>query len=175
MPHYFSYGSNMDPAKLLSHCPSAILLGPAQLTNYQLSFTLFSQTRQCGCPDIIPQPGSSVWGALYTLSDPDLLQLDLYEGVPRQKYRRISVQVNPHRKPTTAPLGGCLGEGHLVPQSADCDPRSTIEAYTYEVLHKSPTFQKPSQFFLAQLLASAHQLQLPADYLALLASTPTCD
>jgi hypothetical protein len=173
MPHYFSYGSNMDPAQLRSRCPSAILLGPAALPDYQLSFTLFSQTRQCGCPDILPitdpekrrcgdaaalssprrVPPSAdcgVWGALYTLSDADLLQLDLYEGVPRQKYRRISVHVlDP--------------SGALVPSE------------TYDVLHKSPTFQKPSRAFLAQLIASAEKLPLPAAYLAKLRATPTCD
>jgi hypothetical protein len=150
MPLYFSYGSNMDVSQMLLRCPCARLLGPAQLPNHRLDFTLFSQTRQCGCPDIIPQPSSSVYGALYSLSDPDLLALDTYEGVPRQKYHRITVTV--------------------------LDPTHTpVKTFTYAVLHKSPTTQKPSRAFLAQLLASATHLAFPADYLAFLQSTPTCD
>ena len=172
MPFYFSYGSNMNPAQMLAHCPSAILLGPAQLLNHRLDFTLFSQTRQCGCPDIIPTPHSSVWGALYELSDPDLLLLDTYEGVPRQKYHRIEV---------TVWRGACPPAPHLMPSSADCgitvlDPSLTpVKTFTYAVLHKSPEFQKPSRVFLTQLIASATQLSLPVTYIEFLKTTPTCD
>lgn len=173
MPHYFSYGSNMDPAQLRSRCPSALLLGPATLPDYQLAFTLFSQTRQCGCPDIrrcdaapassashlVQQSAdcglpiltpSSVHGALYSLSDADLLRLDDYEGVSRQKYHRLTVSV--------------------------LDSSGTpVPAETYAVLHKSPDFQKPSRAFLAQLTTAAAQLSVPPAYLAFLRSTPTCD
>ena len=150
MPRYFSYGSNMDAAHLVSRCPGTVFLGAASLRDYELSFTLFSQTRQCGCPDILKKPGATVWGALYTVTAADLLLLDGYEGVAREKYRRLTVFV--------------------------FDPSGTaVEAETYEVVHKAPDFQKPSKAFLAQLTTSAARLAFPVSYQNFLRATPTCD
>jgi gamma-glutamylcyclotransferase (GGCT)/AIG2-like uncharacterized protein YtfP len=150
MPRYFSYGSNMDAPHLVSRCPGTALLGVASLRDYELSFTLFSQTRQCGCPDILKKPGAAVWGALYTVTAADLLLLDGYEGVAREKYRRLTVSV--------------------------FDPSGiSVETETYEVVHKAPDFQKPSKVFLAQLTISAARLAFPVSYQNFLNATPTCD
>ena len=77
---YFAYGSNLRSAQMARICPGHVFLGPARLEGYRLAFTLPDAEWRGGVADIIESHGDEVWGALYRLTDADLLPLDAYEG-----------------------------------------------------------------------------------------------
>jgi len=86
---YFAYGSNMDPDQMVARCPSALLLGPALLRDWDIAFRYPSTSFPGGgAADIVPSPGLEVWGILWRVSQEDLLSLDQYEDAPEGYYRQ---------------------------------------------------------------------------------------
>jgi gamma-glutamylcyclotransferase (GGCT)/AIG2-like uncharacterized protein YtfP len=55
-------------------CPRAVALGKATLPGYRLEFKSFAT--------IVPSPGESVEGVLWTITDSDESALDILEGYP---------------------------------------------------------------------------------------------
>src|SRR5690242_11564050 len=95
MALYFAYGSNMALGQLAERCTSTRFICIARLPAYELAFTRWSTKRQCGVADIVPKDSAEVWGAIFDLSDLDLLALDRHEGanlIP-PAYRRVGVDV----------------------------------------------------------------------------------
>ncbi len=135
----------MDQKQMKERCPDAELLGVASLSNYRLAFTIFSETRKCGCADIVPDYFSAVYGLLYRMTDSDFESLDKYEGVAEKAYRRIEVAIE------------------------DCDGHR-VEAETYEVVSKEPEHQTPSGYYLNQILEPAQEFRFPSDYIEYLKS-----
>jgi cation transport regulator ChaC len=94
--HYFAYGSCMCPVDLkrsLGENVRDYAIGPATLTGYRLGFYRKSVLRNCGVLDIVPDATSSVIGVLYHLPLYLSDRLDLREEVPRQGYRRETIEV----------------------------------------------------------------------------------
>ena len=80
----FSYGMNTNLKGMSHRCPTATVLGPAILPDYQFRFRLHA--------DIEPSPGAEVAGVLWNISEDDLYALDILEGYPTY-YTRFTVQV----------------------------------------------------------------------------------
>jgi hypothetical protein len=76
---YFAYGSNLDREQMAQRCASAAPRFCARLEGYRLDFTFPSRRWNGGAADVLPSPGSIVWGAVYELSAPDLVTLDGFE------------------------------------------------------------------------------------------------
>jgi gamma-glutamylcyclotransferase len=89
---YFAYASNMEPRRFRRLCPGGALVGPARLPAYRLAFSRYSRQRRGGSADVVPDPDSEVWGALYEVDEDDLAAMDRNEGVPAA-YRRQVVTV----------------------------------------------------------------------------------
>ena len=89
---YFAYGSNLSLQQFARRCPGAKPAGRARLVEYRLAFTRYSTKRKGGVADIVPEPGATVWGALYEVDESHLMALDEFEGVPRA-YLRQPVRV----------------------------------------------------------------------------------
>ena len=88
---YFAYGSNLDVSQMRERCPNSRPIGRARLQAHRLDFTHLSRRWGGGAADIVPEPGDSVWGALYRLDRSDLDLLDHYEG----GYERTEIRVEP--------------------------------------------------------------------------------
>jgi len=71
---YFAYGMNTNPEEMAYRCPRAVALGKATLPGYRLEFKSFAT--------IVPSPGESVEGVLWTITDSDESALDILEGYP---------------------------------------------------------------------------------------------
>lgn len=136
MSLYFAYGSNMDQDQMRERCPGAQLLGRASLAHYRLAFTILSPKRQCGCADIVPSAGDTVYGLLYRLTDIDMSRMDDFEGHPVH-YRRVRIRVQV--------------EGR------------EVEAYSYEVVHKQEDLL-PSAHYLGLLQSAAARFEFPEEY-----------
>ncbi|MEM1013765.1 MAG: gamma-glutamylcyclotransferase family protein [Planctomycetota bacterium] len=105
---YFAYGSNLDQksvaawAKHFGHKTPSLRGGkPAILDNYRLAFPVFSEYWGGGTADIVYDPGKSVSGAVFELSDKDWALLDqkvrrrVEGGDDVGVYKRIEVEVRP--------------------------------------------------------------------------------
>lgn len=93
MKLYFAYGSNMDLAQMRKRCPSASLFGVGELKGFRLEFNIYSPRRRCGCADVVPARGTSVWGLIFRVSDAEMERLDRFEGVPFH-YQRATYNVS---------------------------------------------------------------------------------
>jgi gamma-glutamylcyclotransferase len=131
----------MASAHLGAWCPEFRALGPAELPDHRLAFLRRSIRWQAGVVDILPDPGSSVWGVVYELPV-GLGELDAKEaeGVA---YRRREVEV--------------LMDG------------SPLAAMAYQLIEREPMEVAPRREYVDLLVAGAREHRLPADYVAALA------
>lgn len=85
---YFAYASNMEPRRFRRLCPGGTLVGPARLPGHRLAFSRYSRPRRGGSADVVPDPGSDVWGVLYEVEETDLAAMDRNENVPAAYHRQ---------------------------------------------------------------------------------------
>ena len=82
---YFAYGMNTNRNEMAVRCPTAVPLGRAILPGYRFEFKSFAT--------IVPSPGDSVEGVLWTITDRDEQALDVLEGYPEfYGKRHVKVQ-----------------------------------------------------------------------------------
>lgn len=80
MRRYFAYGSNLDLARMFRRRPTARVLGPARLPEFELRFAGHSRRWNAGTATVAPG-GGDVAGLLYEFDDA-LDRLDAFEGAP---------------------------------------------------------------------------------------------
>jgi len=129
---YFSYGSNMAPAGMEERCAAPSVLGVATVPGYQFRIA------KRGYSTMVPDPGSVVYGLLWSLSDEDLAALDQYEGVPAGHYTRTTIPVQFRGKQT--------------------------EAQVYLAADPAPGTARPG--YLEAVVQAARDLGLPPEYVA---------
>jgi hypothetical protein len=76
MIQYFAYGANIGTAVMYARCPAASFSCIARLREHR--FVINSR----GVATVVPEPGATVYGALWALTTADTGRLDAYEGVP---------------------------------------------------------------------------------------------
>ena len=77
--YYFAYGSNLNWPQMQRRCPSSKFVTIAKLPEYEFAITRHSRLRDCGTANVFPVAGNEVWGAVYDVSDADLVIMDGYE------------------------------------------------------------------------------------------------
>ncbi|MGH7888688.1 MAG: gamma-glutamylcyclotransferase family protein [Candidatus Binatia bacterium] len=88
---YFAYGSNLNWVQMQRRCPTSKFVCAARLLDYQFGITRHSRLRDCGTANVFPVKGQQVWGAVYDVSDADLIVMDGFED----GYRREIMPVHP--------------------------------------------------------------------------------
>ena len=81
---YFAYGMNTNRDEMSYRCPGAVALGRAILPGYRFEFKSFAT--------IVPSPGETVEGVLWTITELDESALDILEGYP-EFYDKKTVSV----------------------------------------------------------------------------------
>lgn len=71
---YFAFGSNMNRPQMARRCPSAVLVGAAELPDWRLASR--------GVADVERAKGATVHGAIWRLTSECIEALDRYEGYP---------------------------------------------------------------------------------------------
>lgn len=143
--HYFAYGSNMLPSRLLDRCPSAKPIGVAVAANVGLEFSKASQDGS-GKATLAPLGGSTVPGVIFTIDIAERAALDKHEGLGLG-YRRddaFSVQA--------------LNSGEIV------------ETSTYLATSRDPELM-PFDWYLATVIAGALHHGIAEDHVSLLRGT----
>ncbi|NHF73817.1 gamma-glutamylcyclotransferase family protein [Paracoccus xiamenensis] len=90
MALYFAYGSNMLAARLVARCPSARVIGRADVTGFRVAFDKIGQDGS-GKATLVAGEGV-VPGVLYDLADADVNLLDQIEGLGRG-YDRVTLDL----------------------------------------------------------------------------------
>ena len=81
MIHYFAYGSNLHPIRLLHRVPSARLIGLANLDRHRLTFHKRSHDGSSKCNIFETGKASdTVHGAIYEIASEHRSDLDRFEG-----------------------------------------------------------------------------------------------
>ena len=140
--YYFAYGSNMYWPQMRQRCPSSRFVCAARLDNYQFGITRHSRLRDCGTANVFSVKGEEVWGAVYNVSDADLMVMDSFED----GYRREILTVNP---------------------IDNSDKPIEVLVYVAEIENNVPL---PNAEYKRAILAGAKHWRLPAAYLTMLES-----
>lgn len=83
---YLAYGSNLNIWQMAERCPTAKMLGTAELKGYEL---LFRGKPHRAVATIEPKEGASVPVLLWKLRPTDEISLDRFEGVPNTYAKRM--------------------------------------------------------------------------------------
>lgn len=85
---YFAYGALLDPGRLEEIAPEAEMMHVAHLPETRLSFPSAD-----GLPSVEPASGHTVWGAIFSVSESDLLAIEAAEAAegrsPRHDFRAV--------------------------------------------------------------------------------------
>ena len=82
--YYIAYGSNLNIRQMRMRCPSARIIGTAEIPGYGL---LFKGSRTGSYLTIEPKEGVSVPVAVWETAEEDEAALDRYEGFPTFYYK----------------------------------------------------------------------------------------
>jgi AIG2-like family len=135
--YYFAYGSNMDPAQMLTRCPSAMMVCPVMLPEHRLVFNRSGTYRPGGVANIEPAAGQRVYGILWKMAGTEFTRLDQTEDP--NAYRRERARVYSLRG-----------------QPYDC--------HAYLALPDQPDL--PDHDYLDGLIQAGRNAGLPPEYLA---------
>ena len=82
--YYIAYGSNLNVQQMRFRCPSARIIGTAEVPDYRL---LFKGSKTGAYLTIEPSKGQSVPVAVWEVTGDDERALDRYEGFPAFYYK----------------------------------------------------------------------------------------
>jgi gamma-glutamylcyclotransferase len=85
---YFAYGSNLWRQQMIRRCPNHREIAAGRLSGWRWIIT----TR--GYAGIVESEGDYVLGTVYELSEADVRNLDLFEGVAQGNYRKEMIIVD---------------------------------------------------------------------------------
>ena len=160
---YFAYGSNLNAQAVTEWCrhhghrPPNLKGGQsAVLDNYRLSFPIFSEYWAGGIADIVYDPGKYVQGAVFDLTEPELVVLDAKvdrkvdsSGKEVGVYKRIEVTIAP------------LGKG------------DQVKAITYQGLSADRLHIPPTKHYMDSVIQGAYSFGLSMMWVAYLQSFST--
>ena len=129
MPLYFAYGANISVSAMARRCPRSKALGPARLVRHRLA------VMREGWLTVARDPRSAVHGVLWDLALADVAALDLYEGLPRGLYAKLTQPV--------------------------VTKRGARQAIVYIGANAGPGTARPD--YIAEIIAAARSWPLPAE------------
>lgn len=83
--YYIAYGSNLSIPQMSRRCPSAQIVGTAEIKDYEL---LFKGSQTGAYLTIEPKVGAKVPVAVWSVTAEDEAALDRYEGFPTFYYKK---------------------------------------------------------------------------------------
>ena len=140
MTVYFAYGSNMSLSQMARRCPGAVCRGNASLAGYDFLINCR------GFGTIIPDPQATVHGLLWTLTDPDIASLDVYEGIAVGHYRKEHLAANFGGEEVVAMIYIATDPSPGVPESAYIErivEAATARGFPADYVRRLAKWQSP--------------------------------
>jgi AIG2-like family len=117
---YAAYGSNMDPARMLTRCPHSPQRGSGWLEGWRLTFGGEDVGWDGALTTVVEDAAERVFVVLYDVPEIDEKELDSWDGVTLGFYRKLKVRVQTLDGDVLAWLyvldayeGGLPSAGHL--------------------------------------------------------------
>ena len=126
-------------------CPSSKFVTIAKLPDFEFGITRHSRLRDCGTANVFPVNGREVWGAVYEVSDADLIIMDGFED----GYRREILSV-------------------YAPDNSSQPLRALV--YIAEIESDVPP---PNPEYKRLILEGAHHWNIPSSYIVMLETIQT--
>ena len=82
---YLAYGSNLNVRQMKLRCPTARVVGTAEIKDYEL---FFKGSQTGSYLTIEPKKGGIVPVAVWEVQEQDVRRLDAYEGFPKFYYKK---------------------------------------------------------------------------------------
>jgi len=80
MLRYFAYGANIDPERMTSRVPEAVVVGPGYVERFGVEFTIRDREWGGGVLNAREDPDSVLWGLLYEGPEEAFAVLDTFVG-----------------------------------------------------------------------------------------------
>jgi len=128
---YFAFGSNIVPSQMASRCAGATSLGSAVLEGHRF------RIGRRGYGTVVPEPGATVHGVLWSLRPEDEAALDVYEGVRHGLYRKV-------RQPVRT-ADGAEHEA-MVYVAAEPEPGAAVAGYVEKIVAAAEAHGFPAAY-----------------------------
>ena len=86
---YFAYNARISPDQMAQTAPEAEFQFIAHLPEWVLDFPIADETWGGALPAVRPEPGNTVWGAVYELHEADLSALDSVESKEQRSQQLV--------------------------------------------------------------------------------------
>ncbi len=86
---YFAYNARISPDQMKQAAPKATFQFIAHLPEWGLEFPIANHTWGGTLPAVKPEPGSTVWGAVYEIPKNDLANLDEIEASEQRSVQTV--------------------------------------------------------------------------------------
>ncbi|MDX6230128.1 MAG: hypothetical protein QOI76_3518 [Frankiales bacterium] len=94
MAVYAAYGSNLNPEQMRLRCPHSPAVGAGWLIGWRLTFGGGDDIGWEGAlATLVEDVGAQVFVMTYDLTDEDAAELDRWEGIDLELYRKIRLRV----------------------------------------------------------------------------------
>ena len=115
---YFAYTRRIDPHRLAEVAPGAEFQFIAHLPEWGLAFPVADDEWGGGLPSAVPEAGSTVWGAVFTVPDGDVAPLDEAEAMEHRRRQVVEAMDRTGRRhQVEVHLYGGNGAGGHAPSS----------------------------------------------------------
>ena len=121
---YIAYGSNLNLPQMAFRCPTAKVVGAAEIKDYEL---LFRGSRSGAVATVEPLAGSNVPVLLWKIRPQDELSLDRYEGYPHF-YRKELFPIELSGKQAKA-MVYVMNDGYSLGAPSDYYLNTILEGY----------------------------------------------
>ncbi len=138
--YHFGYGTNLNIDSVKKELiPNAKFVMKGYLPNFEVQFPFWSEEDQGGHSGIMEVPGELVHGALYEVTEQELITLDNMEGIYKDRYKRLTYLVL-----------GEDGKFHKADLFRVIDPKGPFP---------------PSRSYVEIMLTGARELELDPEYI----------
>lgn len=136
---YFAYTAMISPRRLGVVAPGAEFQFIAHLPETRLIFPTSNGSWEGGLPSVRPEPGNTVWGAVFEIAEVELKAIDEAEADEGRKRANLSAMDRGGRRHEVV--------SHVFPESANGD-------------------QTPSRKYMAMVVEGGRHWSLPAGWVA---------
>lgn len=138
---YFAYTVRIEPDKLAEVAPNAQFEFIAHLPEWGLTFPIRDKTWQGDLPSVAPEPGSTVWGAVFSIPKDEVDSLHAVENEEQRTATELEAMDRTGR-------------------------RHQVVTHVYDGNGRRNGTRRPSSEYISLMLAGSKHWSLPAGWIA---------